>query len=180
MKITVDGTQALVSALNGYSKKVALAEKRAVRKTTDTAAVAINRLVAKQAGIPVYSAKIRILKYFSRSGNKSTIFAGANPLPVRYLAKNDFELLGQLINRPKIGVKVGKKRYAGSFVMPIGKNSKLAVFERLGKKRLPVQEVKMILQPFMAQAIEVVKPSISSDLVKKLNQELNYVMNVQK
>ncbi len=108
------------------------------------------------------------------------VWASAANLPARKLVKSPVDLIKQMAKKPKRGVRIGKWFWQGSFVAPFNKGKGVGVFVRKGGARLPIKQVSVDMQPFIEQSFDDVRPVVAGELAKKMAQEINFILNVEK
>jgi hypothetical protein len=100
--------------------------------------------------------------------DQNKIWIGILPIAAIHLGKS---------RQTRQGVSVGSRRYPGAFLTTMASGHK-GVFERVGRKRLPIREIAEPLDQAVA-VIDGVRTKLASRLPVLLQQELNYEVNVR-
>jgi hypothetical protein len=179
----------LVDALNRKLDRIKKAERRALAKTAAWARLQTGRALAKEIGIPVGSAK-KSTKWWIRSKDpvayvriKSEYRAEWLATPAKLAAlKRRKKSYGTKNHLPSGGLVIGKFAFAGAFVARNWNRQKggNSVWHRTSKARHPLAIERFSIQAQAVSAFDQVKPSIAAELNKKMSQELNYALNVEK
>lgn len=186
IRISLRNSGLVKNYLQSIPDKATIAQRTAIRKTVEWAHAQVSKKVAQAGEVPLFAVKNQIRLFSNNSGDEGRVWTGLKKeMPVRYLAKTPFELLRQMHGyktkngRPRGGIKLRKFSFSGAFVAPIGNGSSFGVFKRVGAARLPIEQVRMNINPFLKPAFDSVAPQVDQVLLKKLRQELNYQLKVK-
>ncbi|APR98663.1 phage tail protein [Wolbachia endosymbiont of Folsomia candida] len=170
LNIKANNINQVTKDINAQESKIRLAAVRALNKTAlwlkSQAAKEISK--EKQIKLTVIRKKLRIIK------------ARASTLEV--IVKANFynvkaHLLGGM-KQTKVGAKAGKHMFTNAFIatMPMGHRG---IFKRKGRASLPIQEVKLPLEPEATKIIEeLVIHEVEAVFKKFFQRELNYIAKV--
>ncbi len=179
----------LVSSLKRKLEAIEKAERRALSKTATWARLQTARVLAKGIGISVGNAK-KTTKWWIRSN-----------LPIAYIRiKEDFRAEWLATPAKLKALKQRKKSYGTSNRLPVGgltlgkfafarafvarnwnrKSGGDSVWHRTSKDRHPLAIERFSIKEQAISAFDEIRPSIAGELSKKMNQELNYALNVEK
>ncbi len=182
-------TNGLVKWLDRKSKSIKKAERRALSKTAAWAHLQTARVLAKGIGVSVGNAK-KTTKWWIRSSSpvayvriKESFRAEwlATPAKLKSLKQRN-KSYGTSNNLPVGGLTLGKFAFANSFVARNWnrKSGGDSVWHRTSKDRHPLAIEKFSIQEQAVEAFNQIKPSIAGELHKKITQEINYALNVEK
>lgn len=162
-KINVDVDVGLAMALLRGLKKSAMQEawRRTLRKTSKWVIGQAAKAASAKTRIPQRVLKSRI-RYYLKDQNTGKVWVGLSPLAADRIGK---------ARQTKTGVSIAKHRFPKAWIMkPAGK----AVFERIGKRRLPIKRVMVDWSGDGEAALRSVVPAIQQRLIEILTQEVNY------
>lgn len=159
-----------IKDINATKQQVRLAAVRALNKTALWLKLQAAKEISeeKQIKLTVIRKKLRIVK--ARAGSLEVLIK-ANLYAVKA------HLLGNM-KQTRTGTKVGKHQFIGAFIatMPTGHRG---IFNRKGRTALPIQEVKLPLEPEASKIIEeLVIHEVEEVFEKFLRRELDFVSNV--
>ena len=164
-RIELKGMEEISAAFASLPAQIEQAAKRTKSKGARLAGTLVRRDLAAGLGIPqkVLSAGKRIQLRL----NSGLVWIGYNPIDVIYLGN---------ARQTNSGVRVGSRFYPKAFVamMPTGH---IGVFRRVGKSRLPIQEVTQPIDQAPA-VVEGIVDRVAERLPVIFEQELNYQTNV--
>ncbi|APR98991.1 phage tail protein [Wolbachia endosymbiont of Folsomia candida] len=163
-------TNQTIKDINATEQQVRLAAVRALNKTAlwlkSQAAKEISE--EKQIKLTVVRKRLRIIK--ARASTLEVIIK-ANLYAARASS------LGSM-RQTKMGTKAGKYMFDNAFIatMPEGHRG---IFKRKGRAALPIQEVKLPLEPEASKIVkELVNYEVEAIFEKFLQRELNYIAKV--
>lgn len=168
--IRTNNVNQIVNNIDSQEPKVRLAAVRALNKTALWLKTQAAKEISKerQIKLTVMRKRLRIVK--ARASTLEVIIK-ANLYDVKA------NLLGSM-RQTKVGTKAGKHQFIGAFIatMPEGHRG---VFKRKGRASLPIQEVKLPLEPEASKIIEeLVIHEVEEVFEKFLRRELDFVSNV--
>ncbi|WP_341808891.1 phage tail protein [Wolbachia endosymbiont (group E) of Neria commutata] len=168
--IKTSNVNQIVSSIDSQESKVRLAAVRALNKTAlwlkSQAAKEISK--EKQIKLTVMRKRLRIIK--ARASTLEVIIK-ANLYDVKA------HLLGN-IKQTSTGSKAGKHMFTNAFIATMPKGHR-GIFKRKGKTALPIQEVKLPLEPEASKIIkELVIHEVEAVFEKFFQRELNYIAKV--
>ncbi|QDQ28240.1 phage tail protein [Chitinimonas arctica] len=166
LKVQLD-TRQVNDLLNGLPPAAMQAAwRRTLRKTSTWVKSQIAKIVAKDTKVPQKVLRQR-LYFFLRSRDAGKVWLGLNPLQANRLGTP---------RQTRRGVTVGKHRFAGAWTMaqraPAG-----PVFQRTGKGRYPIAEVKLEWDAPGEAAFRQVAAQVEARLLVVLQQEVNYELH---
>ncbi|QDQ25290.1 phage tail protein [Chitinimonas arctica] len=137
--------------------------RRTLRKISTWVKSQVAKLIAKDTKVPQKVLRQR-LYFFLRSRDSGKVWLGLNPLQANRLGTP---------RQTRRGITVGKHRFAGAWTMaqraPTG-----PVFQRTGKARYPIVEVKLEWDDPGEAAFQKVAAQVEARLLVVLRQEVNY------
>lgn len=154
----------IISNIDNYGSKVRLATTRALNKTALWLKAQAAKEISKEKQIKLNLIRKR-LRIFKAKTSRLDVLIRANLYDIRASS------LGKM-KQTKIGAKAGKHQFIGAFtaVMPRGYKG---AFKREGKMALPIQEVKLPLEPESSRIIEeLVNYEVEKVFEKFLQREL--------
>ncbi|MDN5248212.1 MAG: phage tail protein [Wolbachia endosymbiont of Tyrophagus putrescentiae] len=160
----------IISNIDNYNLKARLAAVKALNKTAlwlkSQAAKEISR--EKQIKLNVIRKRLRV---FKAKTSRLDVLIRANLYGIRAAS------IGKMKQTRK-GTKVGKHQFTGAFmaVMPRGSRG---VYKRKGRTALPIEEVKLPLEPEASRIIEsLVNYEVERIFEEYFSRELNYIMKI--
>ncbi|QDQ24933.1 phage tail protein [Chitinimonas arctica] len=140
--------------------------RRTLRKTSTWVKAQVAKTVAQDTRVPQKVLRQR-LYFFLHSRDSGKVWLGLNPLQAHRLGKS---------RQTRRGVSVGRHRFAGAWTMaqraPTG-----PVFQRTGKARYPITEVKLDWDDPGEAAFRKVAAQVEARLLVVLRQEVNYELH---
>lgn len=181
MQIDVDVNAADLKSVSDFllalPREINLAKTRTLRKEVKWVATQLQRKLAEENDMPVSvfkrSAKssrgFRVRTNTIRNGDTfGQVWSGLNRVKAGYIGKP---------RQVKKGAWAGRRRfYKGAFVATL-KSGHVGIFERAGSGRLPIEEISERIKSVSAEDIE---KQIPGRLIKTMDSELNYILNVAK
>ncbi|QDQ29391.1 phage tail protein [Chitinimonas arctica] len=137
--------------------------RRTLRKVSTWVKGQVAKTVAKSTNVPQKVLRQR-LYFFLRSRDVGKVWLGLNPLQANRLGTP---------RQTRRGITAGKHRFAGAWTMaqraPTG-----PVFQRTGKARYPIAEVKLEWDDPGEAAFRQIAAQVEARLLVVLRQEVNY------
>ncbi len=162
-----DNINKVIESINAERKKVEKAAVRALNKTALWIKSQAAREISEEKKINLNVIRKR-LRIFKAKTSRLDVLMRANLYDIRASE------VGKMKQTRK-GAKVGKHEFIGAFTatMPRGNSG---VFRREGRKALPIQEVKLGLEPEASKIIkELVNYETEGIFEKYFERELNYI-----
>jgi hypothetical protein len=161
--INADSLQSIAGKFAATEKQVASAMRRAVSRTTRWAGAQVARKVSSVTKIRSGVLKGRmVVDFVGRDGVLGRVWAGLRPIALKRLNPR----------QTKSGVTAGPAKRPGAFI-----SEKLGghVFERVGKKRLPIRKSKgvEILEPGI-DAVAQVAEQVGERLMREFEHEMSW------
>ena len=163
-----------VRALEANSPAARRALIRAVRRVVKSAGTQATRDIAKRSDIPVRALRqtnrvfTRLPFNTQRDQVSGSVWVGYKPISAR--------MVGEL-RQEDGGAWAGKYYFERGFIAQMKKSSGLrSIFERRGRRRLPIDEGKVALtiaEPVMRQIERASRARLRDVLIRELNFELN-------
>ncbi|MDE5064336.1 phage tail protein [Wolbachia endosymbiont of Drosophila tristis] len=165
-----DNINKVIENVNAERKKVEKAAVRALNKTALWLKTQAAQEISEEKKIKLTVMRKR-LRIFKAKTSRLDVLMRANLYDIRVSA------IGKMRQTRK-GAKVGKHKFIGGFMatMPRGNSG---VFRREGRTALPIQEVKLGLEPEASKIIkELVNYETEGIFEKYFERELNYIVKV--
>ncbi|WP_264377061.1 MULTISPECIES: phage tail protein [unclassified Wolbachia] len=157
----------IISNIDRKEQKVKLAAIKALNRT----ALWLKLKTAKEISEEKKSLIRKRLRIFKAKTSRLEVLIRANLYDIRA------STIGK-IQKTRRGSKVGKHEFIGGFaaVMPKGNSG---MFKREGRAALPIQEVKLPLEPEGSRIIkDLVNYESEREFEKYFKHELNYILKV--
>ncbi|BET37100.1 phage tail protein [Wolbachia pipientis] len=157
----------VIESVNAKRKKIELAIVRALNRT----ALWLKLKTAKEISEEKKSLIRKRLRIFKAKTSRLEVLIRANLYDIRA------STIGK-IQKTRRGSKVGKHEFIGGFaaVMPKGNSG---MFKREGRAALPIQEVKLPLEPEGSRIIKDLVDYESERVFEKyFKHELNYMLKI--
>ncbi len=170
MRINIEITESIIQSVNAKKSIVELATMRALNKTALWIKSQAAREISEEKKINLNVIRKR-LRIFKAKTSRLDVLMRANLYDIRASA------VGKMKQTRK-GAKVGKHEFIGAFmaIMPRGNSG---VFRCEGRTALPIQEVKLALEPEASKIIkELVNYETEGIFEKYFERELNYIVKV--
>lgn len=156
--------------ISNIDKKVRLATTRALNKTALWVKAQAAKEISKEKQIKLNLIRKR-LRIFKAKTSRLDVLIRANLYNIRASS------LGKM-KQTRTGIKAGKHEFIGGFIATMPRGYKGA-FKREGKTALPIQEVKLPLEPEASRIIEnLVNYEIEKVFEGFFHRELNYILKV--
>lgn len=161
--INAKGLDEIASQFAATEKQIAAAMRRAVSRTTRWAGTQVARKVASVTKIRSGVLKGRmVVDFVGRDGTLGRVWAGLNPVDLKRLKPR----------QTKSGVTAGPAKRPGAFISPkLGGH----VFERVGKKRLPIKKSKGVeIYDEGQEAVAQVAEQVGDRLMREFEHEMSW------
>ncbi|WP_395461304.1 MULTISPECIES: phage tail protein [unclassified Wolbachia] len=160
----------IISNIDRKEQKVKLAAIKALNRTALWLKAQAAKEISEEKKIKLSLIRKR-LRIFKAKTSRLEVLIRANLYDIRASA------IGK-IQKTRRGSKVGKHEFIGGFaaVMPKGNSG---MFKREGRAALPIQEVKLPLEPEGSRIIkDLVNYESEREFEKYFKHELNYILKV--
>ncbi|WP_237398556.1 phage tail protein [Wolbachia endosymbiont of Diaphorina citri] len=157
----------IISNIERKEQKIKLAAIKALNRTALWLKAQAAKEISEEKQIKLSLIRKR-LRIFKAKTSRLDVLIRANLYDIRVSA------MGKM-RQTKRGTKIGKHEFIGAFTatMPRGNSG---VFRREGRKALPIQEVKLGLEPEASKIIkELVNYEFERMFGKFFERELNYI-----
>ncbi|BET37277.1 phage tail protein [Wolbachia pipientis] len=157
----------VIENVNAKRRKVELATVKALNKT----ALWLKAQAAKEISEEKKSLIRKRLRIFKAKTSRLEVLIRANLYDIRA------STIGK-IQKTRRGSKIGKHEFIGGFaaIMPKGNSG---MFKREGRAALPIQEVKLPVEPEGSRIIkDLVNYESEREFEKYFKHELNYILKV--
>ncbi|WP_253302203.1 MULTISPECIES: phage tail protein [unclassified Wolbachia] len=173
MRINIEVTgsiEKVMQSIDAERKKVEKATMRALNKTALWLKTQAAKEISEEKKIKLTIMRKR-LRIFKARTSRLEVLIRANLYDIKASS------MGKM-RQTKRGTKIGKHEFIGAFMatMPRGNSG---VFRREGRTALPIQEVKLALEPEASKIIkELVNYETEGIFEKYFERELNYIVKV--
>ncbi len=160
----------VIDSVNAKRGKIELAMVKALNKTALWLKSQAAREISEEKKVKLSFIRKR-LRIFKAKTSRLEVLIRANLYDIRA------STIGK-IQKTRRGSKVGKHQFIGGFaaVMPKGNSG---IFKREGRTALPIQEVKLPLEPEGSRIIkDLVNYESEREFEKYFKHELNYILKV--
>ncbi|WP_265035194.1 MULTISPECIES: phage tail protein [unclassified Wolbachia] len=167
---TSNNINEIISNIDRKEQKIKLAAIKALNKTAIWLKSKAAKEISEEKKIKLSLIRKR-LRIFKAKTSRLEVLIRANLYDIRASA------IGK-IQKTRRGSKVGKHQFIGGFaaVMPKGNSG---MFKREGRAALPIQEVKLPLEPEGSRIIkDLVNYESEREFEKYFKHELNYILKV--
>lgn len=202
IKIDMSDVERQVSMFSATIKEIDLARTRALRKTLMGMRTQVKRNVAKDLKITQKVIKDRFKTTRVKPGaEEAELWVGTYNVPAHFLGKP---------RQLKSGVRVGRRSYRGAFMVNSsnpkfvqhyggriwmrkssrhyspalypGKKggSNPARRKSIGGGRFPIVQAAVRIHESVGKTMDLLRPQVPALFAKKFDQEMNYVLNVNK
>lgn len=171
------GLEGVIAAFQADAEQIRAASRRAVNKTLKWVWTRARRDIAAHVGVAqkLLANRFHVKEARALSGGAVSGSAWIGVNPIRVTA----EAFGKL-TQTKTGARAGKHTFPGAFVFLTPKKDKPGIYRRRGKKRTPIDMVKIEVEDDGTRAaIDGIAAEAGERLVETLRQELNYEVNVK-
>ncbi|WP_341823843.1 MULTISPECIES: phage tail protein [unclassified Wolbachia] len=159
-----------IESVNAKRKKIELAIVRALNRTALWLKAQAAKEISEEKKIKLSLIRKR-LRIFKAKTSRLEVLIRANLYDIRA------STIGK-IQKTRRGSKVGKHEFIGGFaaVMPKGNSG---IFKREGRTALPIQEVKLPVEPEGSRIIkDLVNYESEREFEKYFKHELNYILKI--
>jgi hypothetical protein len=171
IQIDLSGLKELRIRLDSAPRAIEQAVGRALNRAGDQALTAMGRVLAKESGLAVRAVREKISAIKAEPGDLAyTIRVRGGAEPVGHFAPRK--------TRKGISARPWAKRrvFPGTFFIP---RAKQRVFKRLGKERLPIQQLwgpDLAKEVERGQSLEMVKTASQEAFGRRLAHELSRIL----
>ena len=171
------GLESAIAEFSALPDQLRAASKRAVNKTLKWIWTRARRDIAGHVGVAqkllINRFQVRDARILASGVASGSAWIGVNPLRVTR------ELFGPLTKTPT-GARAGRHQFPGAFVFLTPKKDKPGIYKRRGKKRTPIDLVKIEVDSDETRAlIDRIANDAGDQLVATFRAELNYEVNVK-
>jgi hypothetical protein len=162
----------MIDQLKGQPKLLDKAQKRAYRKLSTWLKRQVIKEVASAAGVTQKVIKSTLRYWLRQTDAGIKVWIGTNPIAAHHLGTVRW-------TRKMSGARVGRRLFPDAWSWGPGSKTKTAVMIRSGASRLPIEVETLEIHQAVSRRIDALEPEIGARFTKLMQQEINYVLNVE-